>query len=47
VAGISMMAWGLTTRQYDYAALKWITGLVFLVAIPLERCLISGTQKTT
>jgi molybdopterin-containing oxidoreductase family membrane subunit len=47
VAGVSMMAWGFSTRQYDYAVVKWLTGLVLLVAIPLERCLVPGHRENT
>jgi Ni/Fe-hydrogenase subunit HybB-like protein len=47
VAGVSMVAWGFATRQNDYAALKWLTGLLLLVAVPLARCTIPGRRKTT
>jgi molybdopterin-containing oxidoreductase family membrane subunit len=41
VAGLSFLVWGLTTLDNDYAPIKWLTGIVFILAIPLSCCLIS------
>jgi molybdopterin-containing oxidoreductase family membrane subunit len=43
LAGLSMIAWGIATRNADFAPLKWLIGLLLLVAIPLENCLIKNT----
>ena len=43
LAGLSMVAWGIATRNANFAPLKWLLGLLFLVAIPLENCLIKNT----
>lgn len=43
LAGVGLVAWGIATRAGDGAPLKWITGLLLLVAVPLELCLVSGT----
>jgi hypothetical protein len=40
VAGIALIAWGVIGRDLDLAAVKWIAGLILLVALPVERCLI-------
>lgn len=40
-AGLVMIAWGTATCRYDYAPLKWLLGIAFLLAIPLAGCLIS------
>ncbi|MBI2968304.1 MAG: polysulfide reductase NrfD [Bacteroidetes bacterium] len=40
VAGaITMIAWGFSTRQYDYAPVKWLIGILMLVCVPLANCL--------
>jgi molybdopterin-containing oxidoreductase family membrane subunit len=46
LVGIAMIAWGYHTRDLDFAPIKWLIGLVFLTAIPLERCLIRDTRST-
>jgi molybdopterin-containing oxidoreductase family membrane subunit len=38
--GVALIAWGIATRYHDFAPMKWLLGLVFLVAIPIENCLI-------
>jgi molybdopterin-containing oxidoreductase family membrane subunit len=42
LAGVSMIAWGIAAREADFAPLKWLVGLLLLVAIPLESCLIAN-----
>lgn len=37
--GISMIAWGVATRDYDYAPVRWLIGILFIVCIPLANCL--------
>jgi molybdopterin-containing oxidoreductase family membrane subunit len=47
LAGVSMIAWGIETRNDDFAPLKWMVGLLLLVAIPLENCLIRNPRAKT
>jgi hypothetical protein len=42
-----MIAWGIETRNDDFAPLKWMVGLLLLVAIPLENCLIRNPRAKT
>ena len=44
LAGVAMIAWGVASRGTDFAPLKWIIGLLCLVAIPLENCLVKGRR---
>lgn len=37
---IALIAWGVVTRDLDLAPVKWISGLILLAAVPLERCII-------
>lgn len=46
VAGVSLVIWGIATRDSDYAPLKWMIGLMVLVALPLENCLIKDGHRT-
>jgi hypothetical protein len=39
-AGVFLIAWGILTRDYDLAPVKWLMGLTLLVLIPLESCLL-------
>jgi molybdopterin-containing oxidoreductase family membrane subunit len=39
-AGLALIGWGVVTRDLDLAPVKWISGLIVLAAVPLERCLI-------
>jgi hypothetical protein len=39
IGGIVMITWGFSTRDFDYAPIKWLAGIVFLVCIPLAICL--------
>ena len=48
--GIGMIIFGLATREYDYAPVKWLTGIFLLCVIPLEICIIqskTGKEKTS
>lgn len=38
--GAALIVWGVTSREHDYAPVKWLTGIILLAAIPLESCLI-------
>jgi molybdopterin-containing oxidoreductase family membrane subunit len=40
VAGLFMIGWGVLTRDYTFAPLKWVLGLALLVCVPLEWCMI-------
>ena len=40
IVGLSLILWGVVERDADFAPAKWIAGLMFLVALPLENCLI-------
>jgi molybdopterin-containing oxidoreductase family membrane subunit len=40
LVGIGMMVWGFTTWMYDYAPVKWLTGIFLLCSVPLQICLI-------
>lgn len=40
LAGLFLIAWGVILRSQDLAPARWLIGIVFLVAIPLEYCLI-------
>jgi molybdopterin-containing oxidoreductase family membrane subunit len=43
LAGLLMILWGVVTRDLDFAPVKWLVGIVFLVAIPLVNCLVKDT----
>jgi molybdopterin-containing oxidoreductase family membrane subunit len=43
LAGLLMIIWGLATRDYDFAPVKWLIGIIFLLAIPFENCLIEDS----
>jgi molybdopterin-containing oxidoreductase family membrane subunit len=42
LVGLSMIFWGVVSRHYDLAPVKWLIGLALLVAIPIENCLIGN-----
>jgi molybdopterin-containing oxidoreductase family membrane subunit len=44
LVGVSLIVWGVAARDADFAPLKWIVGLLFLAAIPMESCLIKGRR---
>ncbi len=44
IAGVFLTVWGITTRHYDLAPLKWLSGMALLVVIPLERCLLGDSK---
>jgi hypothetical protein len=37
-----MIIWGLVTRESDFMPVKWFMAIIFLLAIPLENCLIKN-----
>lgn len=39
--GICMILWGILTRDLDFAPVKWITGIIFILIIPMSNCLIT------
>jgi hypothetical protein len=39
-AGLSMIAWGVVTRESDLGPVKWLAGIVLLAGVPLGYCLI-------
>jgi len=39
--GIGMISWGILTRESDFAPIKWITGIIFLLIIPISNCFIN------
>lgn len=41
VLGTLSIAWGVATRQQDFAVLKWLVGILFFAAIPLLICMIA------
>jgi molybdopterin-containing oxidoreductase family membrane subunit len=47
IAGALLVTWGLTTRDNDYAPLKWVAGAVLLALIPLENCLVPDGSETS
>lgn len=44
IAGVSLILWGAATRDADFAPVKWMAGLMLLVALPLESCLIGDRR---
>ncbi len=40
LGGIVMIAYGISTREFDYAPIKWLTGILLFCAVPLEMCLV-------
>lgn len=40
IAALALIIWGAVTRDLDLAPVKWISGLMLLAIVPLERCLI-------
>lgn len=47
VLGIGLMVWGFSTWMYDYAPVKWLTGIFLLCMVPLQICLIQPKTKTS
>ncbi|MFQ5803842.1 MAG: NrfD/PsrC family molybdoenzyme membrane anchor subunit [Candidatus Methylomirabilales bacterium] len=45
IFGLSMMAYGFSSWQYDYAPVKWLIGIFSLCAIPLEICLVLPREE--
>ncbi len=45
-AGITMIAWGVATRDYDYAPVRWLTGIFFIVCVPLANCIPKDKRGT-
>lgn len=43
LAGLLMITWGVVTRDNDFAPVKWLIGIIFLLAIPFENCLIENS----
>jgi hypothetical protein len=42
-AGLGMMVFGFSTWMYDYAPVKWLSGIFMLCTVPLQICII-GTK---
>jgi len=40
IAGLGMMVYGFSTWMYDYAPVKWLSGIFMLCSIPLQICII-------
>jgi len=40
-SGSAMILWGVITRDYDYAPVKWLVGIVILLIVPMANCLIA------
>jgi molybdopterin-containing oxidoreductase family membrane subunit len=40
IGGLSLVTWGVVTSEQEYAPMKWLIGLVVLVAVPMLQCLI-------
>lgn len=47
LAGIGLMIWGFSTWMYDYAPVKWLTGIFLLCTIPLQICIIQPKTVTS
>ena len=47
LAGLLMIIWGIGSTDSNFAAVKWLSGIVFLVALPLEKCLIKDPIAET
>ncbi|MDH4035708.1 MAG: hypothetical protein OEV80_18095, partial [candidate division Zixibacteria bacterium] len=45
ISGLLMIAWGVATREGDFGPVKWLTGIVFLLVIPMANCLIDITPR--
>lgn len=45
IFGLGMMAYGFSSWQYDYAPVKWLTGIFSLCAIPLEVCILLPREE--
>ncbi len=37
---LTMIVWGVSTRDYDYAPPKWLIGILIFVCVPLANCLV-------
>jgi molybdopterin-containing oxidoreductase family membrane subunit len=44
LAGLLMIIWGLVTLENDFTPVKWLAGIVFLLAIPIEYNLIKDAN---
>jgi molybdopterin-containing oxidoreductase family membrane subunit len=42
--GLAMIFWGVVARESDYAPVKWLMGIIFLLIIPLSNCLITDRK---